>query len=89
MTIEETQIVDLCDIRRIVFECSKCEARISTPFPYENMPAAVKCPSCYADWQNIERQPYGKMLFELEEQLKANSREGATFKIRLEIEDKD
>ena len=30
-----------------------------------------------------------EMLFELEEQLKANSREGATFRIRLEIEAND
>ena len=89
MTTETQTIVDLCDIARIVFECAKCGARISTPFPHENMPAAVKCPSCHTNWENSGRQPYGDLLVKMEEQMKANAVEGTTFKLRLELRPPD
>ena len=32
MTTQTQTIIDLSDIARVVFECTKCKARISTPF---------------------------------------------------------
>ena len=61
MTTETQTIVDLCDIVRIVFECAKCGARISTPFPHENMPHVIECPACRKPWDGV-RQPYGNLL---------------------------
>ena len=87
MTSEETQIINLCDIKRIVFECTNtgCGAQIRTPFPDKKAPATQRCPACGGDWNGV-RHHYYEMLVELEKQLDANAHENATFQIRLEVQ---
>ena len=85
MTTETMTIIDLEDIARIIFECAKCSARISAPFPDRLAPEASRCPACREDWKNSQRPSYENLLADLEEQLKANGMPGATYRIRLEV----
>ena len=84
MTTETQTIIDLCDIARVVFECTKCKARISTPFPDERAPEANRCPACRTDW-NVPRHPYQDLLVEMDRQLQENRKEGVPFKLRFEV----
>ena len=86
MTTQTQTIIDLSDIARVVFECTKCKARISTPFLDRRTPEANHCPACRADW-NGPRHPHQTLLVEMERQLEANAHEHAAFKLRFELDD--
>ena len=87
MTSEETKIINLCDIKRIVFECTDngSGAQIRTPFPDKKAPATQRCPASGGDWNGV-RHHYYELLVELEKQLYAIAHENATFQIRLEVQ---
>ena len=86
MKRERGTIIELSDIKRVVFECTntKCGAQIRTPFPDKKAPATQRCPASGGDWNGV-RHHYYELLVELEKQLDANAHENATFRLCFEV----
>lgn len=79
MTSESRLIIDLSDIRAIVFEC-RCGARVNTPFPADRNPRITECPSCGESWGFIPIE----FLKALETQRNENDK-GGPFRLRFEL----
>ena len=86
MTTETQTIVDLCDIKRVLFECTACKAQIKVPFPDTRAPSTEQCPACRKLWNGATHE-YFPLLVELEKQMEENAKGGAQFHLRLEIAD--
>ncbi len=55
MTIERKIIIDLEDIRAVVFECISCLSRVSIPPQTRgNTRIPNECPQCSAKWSTLD-----------------------------------
>ncbi|MGI9103576.1 MAG: hypothetical protein ACR2IF_14150 [Terriglobales bacterium] len=92
MTFENKIVVGLEDIKAVIFECRKCQTRVSVKPDEVRVPYKCPNPTCGQQWQPdydehvpAHKSPYLKFCTALS-QCRAPQHNGAPFNILLEFE---